>query len=304
VGGSATFAGSKVAGRYTNPPFTRTNSHLGGPATLTALSLDREVRPAGTAPSVRLQFGRIARRSLVCTLRQPTLVIPSFLFPLFMLAVVSAGGDDVTKVKGFPTDSYITFILAASLVQGVSGIATMAGTTLGNDISSGFVNRLVLTPIRASTLVIANLAGVSVLGLAQAAIYLGVGLAASAHVKAGFAGGFAIVGVTFLIGLAFGAIGLFAAVAGGSSAQMQGIVAVVLALLFMSSMLMPRNLIDKHWFKEIATYNPLSYLVEANRSLLISGWDKQALALGCGIAGGLLVLFLMGAVALLRRRMA
>ena len=59
---------------------------------------------------------------------------------------------------------------------------------------------------------------------------------------------------------------------------------MALALLFMSSMVMPRNLIEQDWFKTIATYNPMSYLVEAPRSLLITGWDAQALALGCGVA--------------------
>jgi len=267
---------------------------------VTALAADSA---ASFSPSLRLQFARIARRSLVRTIRQPALLLPSFIFPLFMLAVVSAGGDDVTKVKGFPTDSYITFILAASLVQGASGVSTLAGTTLGTDIQTGFISRLVLTPIRAATLVIANLMGVAVLGLVQAGVYLGIGLAAGVHVKTGVPGGFAIVGVTFLIALAFAGIGLFAAAAGGSPAQMQGIVALVLAMLFMSSMLMPRNLISSNWFKDIATYNPLSYLVEALRSLLIVGWDKQALALGCGIAGGLLVISLALAIPLLRRRM-
>ena len=271
---------------------------------MSALSLDHASPPAEVAPSLRTQFGRIARRSLVRTIREPALFLPSFIFPLFMLAVVSSGGDDVTKIKGFPTTSYISFVIAATFVQGASGAATMAGTTLGTDISSGFLNRLVLTPIRASTLVVANLFAVSVLALVMAAVYLGVGLATGVHVETGVPGGFAVLGVTYLMVLAFAAIGSFAAVAGGSATQMQGIVALVLALLFMSSMLMPRNLIEHNWFKQIATYNPLSYLVEANRTLLISGWDKQALALGCGISVGLFLIGVAGAVALLGRRMA
>ena len=49
-------------------------------------------------------------------------------------------------------------------------------------------------------------------------------------------------------------------------------------------MVMPRNLIQEDWFRTVATYNPVSYLVEAARSLLISGWDGEALALGFGLA--------------------
>lgn len=254
-------------------------------------------------PSGGGQFMRLARRTLTRTLRQPALVVPSFVFPLFMLAVVSAGGADVTSIKGFPTDSYITFMLGAMMVQGASGAATMAGTTLGTDIGTGFLSRLALTPITASKLVAANLTGVAVIGVVQAAIYLAVGLAAGASVEAGIAGAVALLGVCLLMTLAFGAIGSLAAVFAGSGEQIQGLVAVVLALLFMSSMLMPRNLIEEDWFKTIATYNPLSYLVEANRSLLISGWDGEALALGCGLAVALTVVALAATVARLRRSM-
>jgi ABC-2 type transport system permease protein len=254
-------------------------------------------------PSLGLQFGRLAKRSLTRTLRQPALIVPSFVFPLFMLAVVSAGGSDVTSIKGFPTDSYLTFMLGAMMVQGASGAATMAGTTLGNDISTGFLNRLALTPMRASTLIVANLAGVAVISVVQATTYMLVGLAAGASVKAGVAGALALIGVSLLIVLAFGAIGSLAAVMAGSGEQIQGLVAVVLAMLFMSSMLMPRNLIEEDWFKAIATYNPLSYLVEATRSLLISGWDGEALAVGCGLAVFLAVGALAAAIARLKRSM-
>ena len=254
-------------------------------------------------PSTGGQFGHLARRSITRTLRQPALVAPSFIFPLFMLAVVSAGGSDVTSIEGFPTDSYLTFMLGAMMVQGASGAATMAGTTLGNDIGTGFLSRLALTPMRASTLVVANLTGIALISVVQIAIYLLVGLAAGASVEAGLAGALALMVVALLMILAFGAIGSLAAVMAGSGEQIQGLVAVVLALLFMSSMLMPRNLIEEDWFKAIATYNPLSYLVEANRSLLIEGWDGEALALGCGMAAVLAIAALAATVSRLKRSM-
>jgi ABC-2 type transport system permease protein len=44
----------------------------------------------------------------------------------------------------------------------------------------------------------------------------------------------------------------------------------------------PRNLIGVDWFRIAATLNPVSYMIEAVRSLIITGWDWQALALGFG----------------------
>ena len=73
--------------------------------------------------------------------------------------------------------------------------------------------------------------------------------------------------------------------------------------LFLSSMNLPRNLIGTDWFREVATYNPVSYLIEAVRSLLVEGWDGEALALGFGIAAAVLAVGMLAAARALRTRM-
>ncbi len=256
-----------------------------------------------SSPPLRVQVGQLARRSIARTLRQPVLIVPNVVFPLFMLFVLSANGDQVTHVKGFPTNSYITFILGATLVQGAASATTIAGNLLGSDIESGFLSRIALTPVREVALVSAQLAGVAVLGISQTVFYLVVGLAGGVSVKAGVGGALVLIAVNLLIILAFGSIGLFAALRTGSAQQVQSLFAVALGLLFMSSMVMPRNLIQVDWFKTVATYNPMSYLVEAPRSLLVTGWDAKALALGCGIAAVTLIVMMTVATASLRRRL-
>jgi ABC-2 type transport system permease protein len=74
-------------------------------------------------------------------------------------------------------------------------------------------------------------------------------------------------------------------------------------LLFLSSMSLPRNLIQTDWFREIATWNPVSYLIEALRSLLITGWDGEALALGFAVAAGLIAVGTVLASLALRTRL-
>ena len=49
------------------------------------------------------------------------------------------------------------------------------------------------------------------------------------------------------------------------------------ALFFLSSMNLPRDLIEVDWFRTVATWNPISYLIEGLRSLVITGWDGTAL---------------------------
>ena len=67
---------------------------------------------------------------------------------------------------------------------------------------------------------------------------------------------------------------------------MQGVFPLFFVFLFLSSSALPRNLIEQDWFRTIATYNPVSYLFEGLRSLIIFGWDGEALALGFGVRGG------------------
>ncbi len=74
--------------------------------------------------------------------------------------------------------------------------------------------------------------------------------------------------------------------------------------LFLSSMNIPRNLISITWFRDVATANPVSYLLECVRSLIITGWDGEALALGFGIAAAITVCALALASWALRVRMA
>ena len=85
-----------------------------------------------------------------------------------------------------------------------------------------------------------------------------------------------------MFSLAFGTLGAFAALRTGSGEAVQGLFPVLFVGLFISSMNMPRNLIEIDWFRTVATLNPVSYLIEGVRSLIIEGWDPQALALAFG----------------------
>jgi ABC-2 type transport system permease protein len=67
---------------------------------------------------------------------------------------------------------------------------------------------------------------------------------------------------------------------------------------------LPRNLIEIQWFRTVATINPVSYLIEGIRSLIITGWDAQALLLGFGIATAIAVVALAAASVALRGRLA
>src|SRR5918992_4299869 len=230
------------------------------------------------------QVGHLAVRTDVRTARQPANVIASLAFPLAMLAVNSGGLDAGTKLVGFPTDSFVAFALAVPFIQGALFSTINAGADLARDIQTGFLNRLSLTPMRGSALLTGQLLGVMAVGVFQAVVYLAVGLAVGVELESGVAGALVLLLLSGLIALGFGAIGTFIALRTGSGEAVQGFFPALFVFLFISSMNMPRDLIPIDWFRIAASANPVSYLIEGVRSLIITGWDGQALALGFGVA--------------------
>jgi ABC-2 type transport system permease protein len=249
------------------------------------------------------QIAVIARRSFVRTMRQPGVFIPPLLFPLMLMAVNSNGLRAATHLPGFPTRSFLAFFLPFSFMQGALFASGIAGTDLARDIDTGFLNRLALTPVRSSALLLGHIGGALGLGAVQAVLYLGVALAAGVHIDAGVGGAVMILVLAVLIAAGFGTLGLWIALRTGSTEGVQSQFPLLFFVLFISSMNLPRNLIEVTWFRDIATLNPVSYMIEALRSLVIVGWDREALLLGFAFIFGLIGLSMTLAARQLKVRM-
>jgi ABC-2 type transport system permease protein len=249
------------------------------------------------------QAAQLARRSVVRTLRQPANIVGPLLFPMMLLAVNAGGLDSAEQLPGFPADSFLAFALAVPFIQGALFATMNAGTDLARDVQTGFLNRLALSPVRSVALLAGQLGGVLVMGFAQAVFYLSVALAVGVRLESGVLGAIVLLVLATLIALAFGALGAFAALRTGSGEAVQGLFPVLFVFLFISSMNLPRNLIEIDWFRTAATLNPVSYLIEGIRSLIIEGWDAQALALAFGIALAIGVVGLTAASWALRGRL-
>jgi ABC-2 type transport system permease protein len=254
--------------------------------------------------SLFTQISAIALRSTLRTTRQPAVLVSAILFPMMFFAVNAYGLDAATSIPGFPADSYLDFAFAFPLVQASLFGSITAGSDLARDIESGFFDRLALTPMRPVALLAGMLAGVVALGLLQGVVFLAVGLLMGVEVSSGFLGMVVLVLLTVLVALGFGGVGAILALRTGSVEAVESAFPLFFVVIFMSSINLPRDLIEADWFRFIATINPISYLVEGLRSLVITGWDPQALFLGFGCAAGIIVLSLAGAGASLRTRVA
>jgi ABC-2 type transport system permease protein len=251
-----------------------------------------------------VQVGYLARRSVIRTVRQPAAVFFPLVFPVLLLAVNSGGLAAETELPGFPTNSFLAFALAVPFIQGGLFATGNAGIDMAKDIQTGFLNRLALTPMRGVALLLGELGGVMGLALVQALFYLSIGLIFGVRLESGIAGGFVMIALAAVIALGFAAFGAFAALRTGSTEAVNGIFPVFFVFLFISSINIPRDHMATDWFRWLATVNPVSYLIEGMRSLIITGWNGEALGLAFGIGIAIVLVGFGLAIRALPQRMA
>jgi ABC-2 type transport system permease protein len=255
------------------------------------------------APGLLEQVAAVGLRSITRTVRQRALLIFPLLFPLILFAINGSSLSAATKIRGFPTTNYRDFALALPFIQGALFVAVSAGTDLARDIETGFFNRLALTPLRGSAMLVGQLGGSLVVACIQSVVYLLVGIATGVGIASGVGGAFVLLALSILIAFGFASLGALLALRFGTGEAVQGVFPLLFVSVFLSSSSLPRNLIKVTWFRDVATYNPVSYLIEGIRSLIITGWDGEALALAFGFAAALVVIALGLANAAMKTRL-
>jgi ABC-2 type transport system permease protein len=240
--------------------------------------------------NVLVQMATLGRRAVIRTVRQPANVIFPLVFPMLLVAVNAGGLKAATNLPGFPTNSILAFVIAIPFIQGALLATINANVEFARDIQTGFLNRLALTPVRGIVLLVGQLGGLLTIAVAQAIFYLVVAVLFGVRLETGIAGAALLLVLETVIALGFAAFGSWAALRTGSTEAVQGLFPVFFVFLFLSSMNMPRNLIETDWFRWVATVNPVSYLIEAVRSLVIEQWHWETIGLGFAVGGGMSVI--------------
>lgn len=230
----------------------------------------------------------VARRLLRHMIRQPAAVAFSFVLPLVLLAVSTGGLGKAPLLRNFPADSFLEFAVASTIVQGALFAAITVGSGLARDLEGGMFDRLTITPASSAVIVGGYTLGIAAISSAQAILFVTVSLAAGASIQTGLLGLTALTLGAVVVGVVMSSIAMgLAVITRSEEAVLEGF-PVVFILLYASSALLPRDMIDQDWFRFVADYNPCSYMIEALRSLIISDWNMLTLLVGCGAAGMLL----------------
>jgi len=237
----------------------------------------------------------LAVRAIRESPRQFGVEVQNIFIPLFFFFVVVGSLDGVAG-RAFGVDNYAGFQMPVAILQGVAGGATMSGMGMVLDIERGYFDKLMLTPAPRLALVLGRLAADGVRVMVLTLIILAVGLVRGTGMEAGVGGGIVLVGMAGFFGLAYAGIGMSIALRTGSPQAAQAGFLVFFPLLFLSPAFAPKELYSD-WLRFLVNINPVTYVLEGMRTLVLDGWDWEALGYAaaaiCGLAAFTLTLTLL-----------
>jgi len=211
----------------------------------------------------------IAGRALRGVPRELETVIPPIFIALFFFVVNIGTLQSITErhIKGFDIKA---FMLPTAILIGVTGVSRAGSLVL--DIQDGYFDRLLLTPVRRLAILMGHMvADVAVACLLTVPILL-LALALGVGIESGPIGVVAFIAMAGLWSLAFAGFGYAIALKTGNPAAVNSSFLLFFPFLFMTSSYVPRGQLTG-WLNGIAAWNPVTYVLEGQRSLVTHGWQ-------------------------------
>ncbi len=175
------------------------------------------------------------------------------------------------------------FATAGILLQNAFGSALQSGTSIVLDIDSGFLQKMLVTPVRRSAILLGRLTSDAFRVVVQSAIILGLAYAEGAFVQTGIIGVLLIFFTIAFFGLAWSGISLAIGMRTRSSETVFAIGGfLTFPLLFLSTALFPINFLPS-WVQDVSNLNPISYAVNAIRALMTTGYDWGTILSAWGV---------------------
>jgi ABC-2 type transport system permease protein len=246
----------------------------------------------------------LARRSVLNISRQPAVFMPGLLFPLMIAAVNSAALSRAIDLPGFEPRvvSFLDFLTAATIVQGVLFGGISGGSDLALDIENGFFDRLLASPVARPAILVGRLAGAAVMGAVQAVVFVAVFMVFGARVEGGIPALLVLFVCATVLALGIGGLAAAIGLRTGSAEAVQNCFPLIFIVLFISSAFFPPNLMNG-WYQAVARHNPISWMIDGLRHQVVVGFDWTEALQSFAIAAVVAVLSIVLATSQLRRRL-
>jgi len=226
----------------------------------------------------------VAWRTLHNIFTNPSLFVPSLVFPLFFFTAFAGGLSRVRDVPGFNyAEGYTAFQFVFVLLQSAAFGGVFTGFGIARDFETGFARRLLLAAPNRSGIVLGYAIAALVRWLVTAAVLTAVAFAVGMHVGGSGIDLFGLYGLAVIVNAAAllwaaGVAMRLRTMQAGPIMQMP-----VFLVLFFAPVYVPLSLLEG-WIHGVATVNPLTRVLEAGRGFLAGSPTEVAAAFGAALA--------------------
>lgn len=232
-------------------------------------------------------------RAMKKLIRNPILVFFSLFQPIIFLLLFTQLFSRFASIPDFPAENYLVFATPGILLQNAFSSALQSGMYIVDDLESGYLQKMLVTPISRSAILLGRLVSDAFRVTVQSLIILGLAYLMGASVVTGIPGLLLILVTIAFFGLAWSGISLAIGMRTKSAESVFGIGGfLTFPLLFMSTALTPLSFMPT-WIQNVSKMNPISYTVDAVRVLMINGYDWNIIISAYAVIG-LIAIVTMG----------
>lgn len=219
----------------------------------------------------------LARRAIVEGLRSPESLMPVFFIPLFFFVVNVGQASKIFPSAGTPFlegQNYAAFSLPTALLSAASfGTAALF---LVEEIEGGYFDKLRATPIPRHAIVLGRLLSETSKNLLVTSVIVVVGLLFGVRIESGIPGFLLLLVVMAVWATVFSGFIQLVAMKTRSAAATNSASFIFFPLLFLTPNFVPREELTRP-MEIAASFNPVTYIMEAARSLILVGFEADKL---------------------------
>ena len=223
-------------------------------------------------------------RSLREAVRNPAQEVGNIFVPLFFFAV-TVGSIGSIAADAFGIENFTGFQVPVAILSASSSISASAGLGTITDIQRGYFDKLLLTPAPRSAIVLGRIAADGVRTVIITLVIVCVGLIFRTGFDTGVPGVLLLLAGSFSFGMAYSGFNAAIALRTGSPQAAAAGGLLLFPLIFLSTAFAPKE-VFADWLQVLATINPITYVLEAQRSLIIEGWNGLDLLRGAAAVFG------------------
>ncbi|OHB18641.1 MAG: hypothetical protein A2666_04575 [Parcubacteria group bacterium RIFCSPHIGHO2_01_FULL_47_10b] len=197
-------------------------------------------------------------------------MIPELLMPIFFFLVNSAAFQRAVEIPGFGGESYLQFYAPVSLLTVIFLSSGSTGLELVTDISTGYMSRLFLTPISRMMIIVSKLLAVGTKAVVQTIIMIVLLLLFGAQLDGGIVGLLLVIVLAFIFSLGWSGIGMTLAFITKNPRVVQSAFIFFFPFSMMTTAQLPLHLLEG-WYKVVVQLNPVTYILEAIRAIVMTG---------------------------------